>query len=202
MTWGGSLVKQNKYFIIRSGDICASVCLSTDCSFVTVGPKRANRTSWKLWGEGRQSKFEAQMITPECVYVETRSFVFTGSSWFQWCPRTNRPTWSSCKFVCFFFKWHFYLYQSTLYILWIFFFLSQGTEGIRGRQGLQGDKGDDVSCSFMHLYKVIYIYSYYIQLHTYNCWFFFLGCSGTKGWARKSRGKRRYCKWPVHIHWA
>lgn len=63
-----------------------------------------------------------------------------------------------------------FIYINPLYTFYdFFFFLSQGTEGIRGRQGLQGDKGDDVSCSFMHLYKVIYIYSYYIQLHTYNC---------------------------------
>lgn len=164
MTWGGSLVKQNKYFIIRSGDICASVCLSTDCSFVTVGPKRANRTSWKLWGEGRQSKFEAQMITPECIYVETRSFVFTGSSWFQWCPRTNRPTWSSCKFVCFFFKWHFYLYQSTLYILWFFFFSPRAQResvDVRDCKEIRVTMWVVASCIYIKSYTYIHIiYSY------------------------------------------
>ena len=88
----------------------------------------------------------------------------TGSTWFQWRPRTHWPAWSSCKpfdqisdlcSLLFFPLIHWCDWKLTVQMcIWLNLF-SQGVEGIRGRQGLEGPKGDEVSSTLQLRFKIL-----------------------------------------------
>lgn len=96
-----------------------------------------------------------------------------------------------------------FIYINPLYTFYDFFFFSPRAQresvDVRDCKEIRVTMWVVASCIYIKSYTYIHIIYSYTHIIAD---FFFLGCSGTKGWARKSRGKRRYCKWPVHIHWA